>query len=59
MSKITKEDRLRISYNFHCKKASKCRHEIHQVSCFSCSYEPTCEIQAKVKSVKQSLDKLK
>lgn len=42
------EDKARRSFNYQCKRASKCRHESYQVSCNVCPTYKHCDIQAKI-----------
>lgn len=40
-----KEEIRRRKMNYWARKASRCRHERYQPSCFSCSLHEGCEIQ--------------
>jgi hypothetical protein len=41
------------SFNYQCKRASKCRHEKYQKSCYSCEEYNTCDIQQSIKKAKE------
>ena len=47
--KTKTEIKAKNSFNFQCKRASKCRHEKYKISCNSCNQFETCEIQNKIK----------
>ena len=50
-----KQAKARASFNYQCKKASKCKHENYIVSCFSCSQYKECEIQQAIKKARAKM----
>ncbi len=48
-------EKARRSFDYQCKKASKCRHEKYQVSCFSCPNEKTCPIQQAIEKARKKM----
>lgn len=42
------EIKARKSFNYQCRRASKCRKEEKITSCFSCDNVKDCEIQEKI-----------
>jgi len=48
-------ERARVSFNYACKQASKCRHEKYQVSCASCPERKTCEIQKRIEKARSKM----
>jgi len=52
---MTTQEKARKSFEYAVKQASKCRHDLYQISCFSCSLREDCDIQLRIK---QALKKL-
>ncbi len=50
----TQEKALR-SFNYQCRRASKCRHEIYQMSCSACKHLYKCEIQQKIELARSKM----
>jgi hypothetical protein len=46
------QQKAQKSFDYQCKRASKCRHDKYMESCHSCPEEPTCDIQLKIKTAK-------
>ena len=53
---MTTKEKARRSFNYACNQASKCRHELYQVSCFSCPKEKTCDIQARIERARVKMN---
>jgi len=49
------EDKARRSFNYACKQASKCRHELYHVSCNSCPERKTCDIQERIERARSKM----
>jgi hypothetical protein len=49
-------ERARISFNYACKQASRCRHGRYQVSCDSCPMEKTCDIQKRIEKARVKME---
>jgi hypothetical protein len=49
------KEKFRKSFDYQCKKASKCRHEKCQVSCFSCPDEKNCVIQQAIENARKKM----
>jgi hypothetical protein len=47
-----KQTKARRSFNYQCNKASKCRHEKYQASCYSCSQYKNCDIQKAIEKAR-------
>jgi hypothetical protein len=45
---MKKQEKAARSFDYQCKKASRCRHEKYMISCNCCSEHETCEIQKAV-----------
>lgn len=50
-----KTNKYRKSFEFQCKKASKCRHEKYQQSCFSCPNYKECTIQKAIEKARAKM----
>lgn len=50
-----KQAKARVSFNYQCNKASKCRHEKYQMSCFSCHEYENCEIQKAIEKARAKM----
>jgi hypothetical protein len=48
-------EKARASFNYQCNKASKCRHEKCQPSCFSCANYEKCEIQKAIEKARAKM----
>lgn len=53
--KMNKIEKARRSFNYQCRKASKCRHERYCISCFSCTEEKNCDIQAAIERARENM----
>jgi len=49
------QTKARKSFDYNCKRASKCRHEKFMISCNSCPEKPTCSIQKAIESARAKL----
>lgn len=43
--------KARKSFDYQCKRASKCRHECYEISCNNCPTEKHCDIQIRIKKL--------
>lgn len=50
-----KQEILKRKFDYHCKQASRCRHENYKESCYSCMHYETCSIQRKISELKAKL----
>ena len=53
--KTTTNEKARKSFDYQCKRASKCRHESYQISCNSCPMLNSCDIQKSLKAAKAKM----
>ena len=55
MEKTKSQIKAAKSFNFQCKKASKCRHQKYQASCLSCEEREDCNIQKLIEEAREKL----
>ena len=53
---MTTQIKARKSFEYACKQASKCRHEIFMQSCYSCPKEKTCDIQLRIEKARVKMN---
>lgn len=53
--KTTTQIKARKSFEYQCKRASKCRHENYRVSCLSCATHDSCEIQKAIEKARERM----
>ena len=53
--KTTKKTKARKSFDYQCKKASRCRRDRYYASCCACPDEDICRIQKDIDKAKQIL----
>jgi hypothetical protein len=47
--------KARKSFNYACKQASKCRHDLCQHSCFGCPSRFECDIQERLERARAKM----
>jgi len=52
---MTVKEKARRSFNYQCKRASNCRHERYQLSCYSCPDKKDCDIQDLITKAKEKM----
>ena len=55
MEKTKSQIKAAKSFNFQCKKASKCRHQKYQANCLDCKHLYKCEIQQKLETARSKM----
>ena len=49
------KEKAKKSFNYQCKRASVCRHEKYQKSCYSCPQFDICDIQRAIEKARKKM----
>ena len=52
---MTNQEKAAASFRYQCNRASDCRHEKYQVSCFGCPQFKTCDIQQRIEQARAKM----
>lgn len=44
------------SFDYACRQASNCRHNLYQESCFSCPHFVKCDIQNRIEKARKKMN---